>query len=250
MFCGQSRKLSREHIWPTWLNDVLPGTGGFHFVRETEQIDPKPQGAWGAETLNMVVRHVCVECNTGWLSVLEELARPILSPMIRGQPTFLYDTHQETVAKWITKMALIFQFAQGEPRTAFSQEDRLAFYDSGAIPDGLILVLASYWGKKTLWYRTHDLKFALPDEVEDPVAPRYDGYAATFAIGHLVFRCFRVPTEVPDAGVQIGYETSQFVIDLWPPNPLIRFVRKWPPLRLLEDDGLNAFSLWGVDAIE
>lgn len=34
IFRGDSETLTREHIWPQWINDARPGEGGFVFTRQ------------------------------------------------------------------------------------------------------------------------------------------------------------------------------------------------------------------------
>jgi hypothetical protein len=185
------------------------------------------------------------------MSGLERLAAPILTPLIQGTPTLLEPEQQHALARWMTKMSMVFQYAHPEPRPAFTEADRLDFYKSGTIPRGMIVWLASYWGKRTFSHSSHDLKFLPAEEAGHEGARRYNGYVATFTIGYLVFRCVRVPiTEVPDAGVNISHHTSDFIVVIHPPTPLVHIVKKWPPARVLNDEGLEQFTVHLIEGFE
>src|SRR5258708_3740942 len=74
---------------------------------------------WDAPELRIKVRRVCSSCNNGWMSDLESEAEPLLSPLIFSPNTYgLFSaTESRTLAFWISKTMLMFQFVNWEGAT-------------------------------------------------------------------------------------------------------------------------------------
>src|SRR5258708_255743 len=82
VFCGGTG-LTRGHVWPDWLNKILPKTATHH-EQETGKFNtfqtsvPGPEhsvriGHGHARTRKP--RNTCVTCNGGWMSLIEDRAR-------------------------------------------------------------------------------------------------------------------------------------------------------------------------------
>jgi len=97
---------SKEHVIPQWLLDFLN-------VRE-EKIQPTHFSNTG-ETLTtrqhtlegLVAGQICEICNSGWMSELEQVAIPILKPLILGASTVveLNNTERQILSRWTAKTA-------------------------------------------------------------------------------------------------------------------------------------------------
>ena len=88
IFCGGAA-LTREHVWPAW------------FLKEHAKT-PVVMERTGSRTvtlpmatLQLVLRRVCASCNNEWMSRLENAAKPLLSPVIRGLPDERIYYHQD-----------------------------------------------------------------------------------------------------------------------------------------------------------
>lgn len=105
-FCGATdRKITNEHVWPEWLADFLPG------MPPLGQAERWSSGV-GHERfrqpfLSATVRVFCEECNSGWMSDLENVAKPIVGPMVTGQALELDAAAQEIVANWVALKGLV-----------------------------------------------------------------------------------------------------------------------------------------------
>jgi hypothetical protein len=73
---------SREHVYPDWLADELPGEGVFthELERRGEALTP-----WRASRVAYTVRHVCRRCNNEWMSELEERSKPVIAAMAKNE---------------------------------------------------------------------------------------------------------------------------------------------------------------------
>ena len=106
IFCGAEGKLSREHVFPRWLEELFPDLGEVDYLRRlvtfsTDQHDKRP-----GPSFDVVVRDVCRDCNHGWMERLESQARPILTPMLLDVPRVVTAVEEHIVATWATKTML------------------------------------------------------------------------------------------------------------------------------------------------
>lgn len=103
IFCG-GRGLSKQHILPDWMSKVFPERHNFHSLKTTYPYDVNEsptykisQGPLGSKKR----RNVCTECNVGWMSTLEQLAKPFLVNLIsRKETTFDYGS-KTTLSAWV-----------------------------------------------------------------------------------------------------------------------------------------------------
>src|SRR5213593_3811716 len=91
IFCGSSDELTREHIWSDWVRKLVPSDKPeMHFHRfgpigsEQERSYPKRPYRWR-------LRVVCKTCNNGWMSRIDDAAKPIAEPMILGHGKALHE---------------------------------------------------------------------------------------------------------------------------------------------------------------
>lgn len=240
--------MSREHVLPRWLGEVLPGEGPFRFIRELLEDGQATDRIWDAPGLNMTVKRVCRVCNSGWMSALEETARPHLTPMIQGQGVLLQPEVQHLVSAWVVKTVMVLEFAHREPRRGFTQAERQSVRKLGKLPKGALVWLAYYEGQKTVWFRQHDLRL---DQAAPGQRPKWlRGYVATLMIGHLVFRFWKLPWENAAEAIHLGDYSRQHIVTVWPQHKQLGVVRQWPPVRGLNDDGLAAFAVNLIDGME
>lgn len=93
LFCGSTASLSREHVIPRWVNKEL----GIHAMVEERSGTVRRLGA-----LSVVLPQVCIKCNTGSMSELEQRTAPVLGPMLLGPalPVVLDAAQQASLATW------------------------------------------------------------------------------------------------------------------------------------------------------
>jgi hypothetical protein len=111
VFCRRSPpdiKMSKEHIWSDWLQQIIPDYGG-RFEGYTTNANTAPhtyeskQGAVHKKR----VRVVCEDCNNGWMSKIVEGAKPFAKKLAMGEATDLDASSQTALANWIGLAALI-----------------------------------------------------------------------------------------------------------------------------------------------
>jgi hypothetical protein len=137
LFCGrpwQRGRVSRsdEHIWPQWICEhagELPdsrlshaagfrtsSSGGSFVELPTETTTNK------ASILHIKTREVCSECNSGWMSLLEVRARPVILAVAEAatdnRPVSLGTADARTLATWVEKTTITNELMSAMPRVA------------------------------------------------------------------------------------------------------------------------------------
>ncbi|WP_139139266.1 hypothetical protein [Sphingobium phenoxybenzoativorans] len=93
IFCNGG-PLSKEHIWAKWAHQIIPSSPfstiksvSGDIISEAKKInkDQRRQGG----TKNITTGRICMKCNSGWMSRLENEIKNTFSPLIQGHPVKL-----------------------------------------------------------------------------------------------------------------------------------------------------------------
>lgn len=175
-FCGSSDRVTEEHVWPKWVSRAL------------RQVSEEPfritagGRARSAQVFN-ITAPVCHECNTRWLSTLENDVRPILAPMIVGESRKLWAEDQEKLAAWAAKTALMIDLSQkGKSMIpeGYFRELRLR---RTALPSQVVYISA--YGGSTWAGWAHGLGLRA-DGAAESASPA--GFVITFTVFRVVFQ--------------------------------------------------------------
>ena len=105
---------SREHILPQWLaNEVkVPDLALKHYLHDTEENSDELLRSHGLGSF--VIKNVCAPCNNGWMSRLEERAKPLLLDLMNMKASLLQLSIEDrtTVSAWAIKTAFMIGSAQ------------------------------------------------------------------------------------------------------------------------------------------
>src|SRR5271154_408950 len=111
-FCG-GYGLTKEHVWAEWLNPHLPKNVVNH-NRFSETIFPtrsvRKEKLHSGSVQSGRLRRVCLTCNTGWMSRLQETAKPLLLRLISGMECILTRKDKYVVSNWITMFCMVSEF--------------------------------------------------------------------------------------------------------------------------------------------
>ena len=142
-FCETEGPLTREHVWPQWLKEVLP-QGLQWFGMEVEENGVKTPRIWQGETISATVRRVCRECNNGWMSRIEEYSRPLLTPLVLGERRSLSPQDQEIAATWGFKTILMLQFLNRADQREIPRDQYRWFFQHQTPPSAARISLADF----------------------------------------------------------------------------------------------------------
>jgi hypothetical protein len=105
-FCGSTaHKIDNEHVWPDWLADFLPEIRGTGYSERWSSAAGRER--WPEAPLKATVRTFCKDCNSGWMSQVENAAKSIVGPMVIGKHTQIDEESQRIVANWIAVKCLV-----------------------------------------------------------------------------------------------------------------------------------------------
>jgi hypothetical protein len=169
------------------------------------------------------------------MNELENVARPLLTPMLKGLDTELPPDAQAVASRWIFKTALMAQYMRS-PVVPVPPE-RLAWLRTEGVPPAQAWigvgrytadVFASWWFHKSVRW-----------EGDGPNPKTALGHMVTLSLGHLVTQTAVWDGEL-DMSVKLSEWRSRFLIQIWPSTTSI--VLRWPPTYDLLNDDLVAVA--------
>jgi hypothetical protein len=156
IFC-EATKLSREHIFAAWMQKYFkPSQRSAHVV--TYQRDDSRSGTLGSHSINTGHLHrpgdigsqklkcVCEPCNNGWMSKLQETAKPHLIPLITGSDFSIDgDEKKKAILSWATMSSIILEYADVR-KVAVSREDCIDFKEKKVPSEKWAVWIAPFGG--------------------------------------------------------------------------------------------------------
>lgn len=231
VFCGSTSNLTREHVLPNWLKDV-----GLDLAPSIHQAGPlnRIPRQWSSRPFGTTVKMVCEACNGGWMSALEGAAKPVLTPLIRGESRRLPDEDQALIAAWTCKTALVsLLLSPNEALPGAPPSEYAALYAQRDHVEPL--PFSQYWIGSYGGHRRQGSIWVTPFVIEvigassPHVVP--SGYAMTLALGKLVVQGVRFT----EPALQVELTTTWGFLDIWPPTDI--FPR--PTAGVADDDILD-----------
>ena len=232
LFCGVQSKLTREHLWPEWLGKLRSNPGDpLEAVVTDHDIGNR---RWPMTSLDMKVRMVCVTCNSGWMSVMEGAAKPLVTKMLTGATTELLVHDQLVLARWAVLKAIIFEARRADP--VHTPGSRRQLRNTRLPPPTSRVRATAYGGHDTLAYLYGTSVVA---RWSDHSIVRV--YCSTFVIGSLVLQVSGAP--IPDDGTLQSLRVPDDVyIELFPSSGRSAI---WPPPLTVDAEGLERFHRGG-----
>jgi hypothetical protein len=226
-FCGGGG-LSREHVLPHWLRGSgLDLTASWHIVG----VDETTRHEWVAAPFTARVRGVCQLCNGGWMSRLEAMAQPILSPMmVDGGWRLLDERSQRIAAAWALKTAMVLQLLDPTSSAipALHYQGLYALRDQPQPLPHMSSWAGRYTGEMlAVSMRNHPMALDVDGQTL-PNPPH--AYLATIMVGRLVVQVWASSMEGSSFAIErsIGPVMRPMVVPIWPTRaPAVI----WPPVR-------------------
>lgn len=235
MFCG--KKVSAvEDAWPLWLMKRFPYSDK---ARTYGEIGVRSLGNWPTPKPRHRVKRLCKDCNCGWMSRLENEAKPVLESILDEKLAAIGTSAQLTIARWAAKTAMVLETVDSNRAWFYAESERLLMRETQTIPQRTSVWIAKCVDHPNIYSAAKDLR----------TAPGDDGvhaFATTMGFGSLALQVLGIKTPAKiAANVAITYDVSdgpwdQTLVQVWPPsqNPLV-----WPPQYGLADElGLEALT--------
>jgi hypothetical protein len=223
LFCG-ARAGSREHLWPDWLNNVLPDYTDTTYTLGGQ----RGTQSWSSKKpATHKIGAVCTDCNTGWLSRLETAAKPLLTPLITGHKQRLNAEAELIIAAWAFKIAILGEYL--DPSSAvIDREARRWLFDHGEPAAETYVYLGATdarWPGDTHY---SDKKMAL-HPIAGAVSEGLVGNVSTILIKHLALQVGWSPLNGAKFMYQAPFDGS--LAQIW---PILAGSVQWPPGLVLQ----------------
>ncbi len=127
IFCGGPAN-SKQHLLPNWLRRALPVEEGDYVDVVGDSSKASWTGTQGTGGVNsQKMRGVCIDCNGGWMSNLEELTRPVMKRLaVGGEWWALSDDERRRLMVWAIMTTMVYD-ASHSPTSGIGQGEREAF---------------------------------------------------------------------------------------------------------------------------
>ena len=231
IFCGMA-PVTAEHILPRWLSEYLPVRMR---VRRTGSDHPSTQ--WRERGVGQRTRAVCATCNNGWMSVIEQEAKPHLVRLLKGSPTLLNRDAQAAVATWAFKTSCVMSTTR---RPNLVSRDQLEVLWNRHRPPAEIEVLAGrYEGRSQMWIDHHGLRFEPSLAASHPLG---DTYMTVIQIRALVLVVF---CDLTRGGRSLARAAPFSLMPVWP----LTSDQRWPPQSSFSDKRLETLMGHGLPTL-
>lgn len=199
-------------------------------------------------TVSRKLAVVCKDdCNSGWMSRLEDKVIPILAPMVDGVPRDLDPDDQRVLSRWIDKTVMVMEETSPFSRTS-SAEDRIRVMDESNPSPALFTQV--WLGHNTARPRNAELRGhkAFVRGLAGNEGSRSDVLTA----GQVLF--YVLSTTVPSWAHAVPPEVQEYsdkLIRIWPSSTA---TLHWPPPSAFSDDEdisrlRDAFENYAAEAV-
>jgi hypothetical protein len=234
MFCGQPAS-TKEHAWPEWLLELL---GGGRVAVIQHERGNEPMRTWRGVGAGVTVKHVCrTRCNNGWMSDLEDCAKPILTPLVQGVRSSLDTLSQITIATWAVKTAMVFEATRVDHDWFYTREERRYVMEESTPPARTSVWIGSYSGRVGAFCQADDLGGRT-----DGALLRFTAYATTMSFGPLVIQVNtgHLPPRISKNKIITADQSpgpwDAASVRVWPAT---RHAARWPAPVSLDDGDAN-----------
>ena len=190
-FCGEDKKLTREHNYANWMKPYLPKKQNFsgHHILEIDRTNGSEVRTPSHGKLNRPgdphsqrLKILCDHCNNVRLGNLQDLAKPDLLPLIQGHWSLKHGQHGR-LAAWVVMTVLVADYANGQ-MSAFAPSVRKEFLNTLSPPDNWVIWLGRYDGSDS--GLTNQVAWAAEPEINMPQRHKADSTIFSRTIGQLM----------------------------------------------------------------
>jgi len=239
-FCPETAN-SGEHIFADWIGRLLTKRITHYVFRDTSPVDRTERKWVGRKLDRKFKKSVCKQCNSTWMSDIDNAARHTLGDIIRYRaPVSFLTSGIESIAAFTLKNAFVADYTHIKP--FFGSYFRSQFKECRHFPLGTYMWLGGVKSKGNVRYGVIRTMYGKPD-VDAPNG--VEMYVFTWAAEGLLLQL------VAGRYVNVLYkargwpELSQdprfgdMFIPFWPPP---RTPVTWPPQELVSHRHLDTIA--------
>jgi hypothetical protein len=192
----------------------------------------------------MKARVVCEPCNTGWMSRLQEAAKPILIPLMTGAPITLRLKHLKLLSRWIAMTVMTVEFLPPAGNTVITQDERNFVHAGEGAPSNWRIWIGRH--KRGAW-KGHLVRQSIPLTFGEEIPQiTKDGHywpntqCSTFIAGELYVTVISSALRSVPFKWRFNERANSLLREIWPVRDR---VISWPPPDALTDqDALRIAS--------
>jgi len=262
IFCDRPG-LTKEHMWADWLRRYIPR----ELQRHTTSLAKFRMGKTERTVVTRTgdphsrrIKCVCADCNSGWMSQIQEKAKPYIVPLLKGIRVAFSRDSQTALATWITMMIMVAEHLTPE-MVSISAADRQWFRaNQKPLPNWRIWI--GHHARITHPLFSHSvMSFTSEQEIQRLGLKAAEGantQTSTVLLGkHLlihimssavawnIIQMWRMPPDLDASLVEIWPLRYQYAA--WPP---IGAALRDPAIKRLEEHFFNAVNVLAREKIE
>jgi hypothetical protein len=224
IFCGTTGTMTAEHVLPNWLSKIGL-TEDPRVSSASSWLNRSPQFRGTGKPFQIKIKSVCTTCNSGWMNDLEEVARPVLTPIILGSHAFISEKDQPKLALWALKTALVATMVSSATDRAegygVPSDEFLAVFGRArqlSPPRHVQVWIGRFNGQNHLASVQTTPMAVLEQGLAEPVGP--SAYVFSVLLGEMFLQGIRFV----QPGTQLHLETGHGFTQIWPVNGRV----EWP----------------------
>lgn len=241
IFC-QRYGMSKEHFWPSWMGKLVSEGADkshsheVHDGKAKTELDLKKQAIRQGDVSTKKIRVVCEKCNNGWMSVLEEKAKPLLVRLMNNEKTLLSDNDQELLAQWIVMKSIVAEHSERKINVT-PESDRREFYRNLLIPEYFQIFISQQNSAQKAGFLRHSLTLSSSKDGPDPPLNglNRNTQSVTFICGSLFIHV--LACRAKNLKIEECFDLSRLE-KLW---PLINRDISWPVEVVLTQNQMSSY---------
>lgn len=200
IYCGAVGKLTSEHVFGDWTRKYVQRPHQKHTFQSVIAPNPgqavgKPVKIRAGDPLNTQIKAVCEACNSGWMSQIQERAKPFLLLLFKGDQSTLGREAQRRIATWAALASMTSEYISRDPAdVAIPQFERAKMMARSRPSNSFRIWIGKYeresWGGQ---WRHNTLPIYSSNEIEE-VSERSvrcpNHQTTTFIVGKLFVHVF------------------------------------------------------------
>ncbi len=210
-----------------------------HVHQIVQEGRPTEERRYSKDAYSVTVGVVCERCNNGWMSALEDRAKPYLETMLRGRGRELHQGGLRTLAAWALKTSMMVEHMHGAKRNIIPRDEYAQLYQDGDPSDRVRIWMAAYSGTYaaavgSMWGLDAETNETGPREWEPDRGAR-DIWGATIVFGPAVFQVFGTTILPLLEGLEVNARNTHRI---WPYAGDFTWTPRWG----FDDQELMAFA--------
>ena len=245
IFCGSATEITKEHVWADWLKAHIPKQLlNYNAAVATEYADKPTElkvKLVAGDPHSRRVKCVCATCNNGWMSQLQQAAKPIIVPFFENREVALNEKQQKLVAGWSAMAVMCSEFGD-RSRIAISQESRDILYAHQVPPrrnwrTWMGLYERDKW--KARWSRHHICITSNEEEAEAFKRQTFfNTQSTTYAVGSIIFHTISSSVTPVVRDYALPHALRGKLFEIWAPQAA--------EIKLSPDNALSDQEAYGV----